>query len=142
MKPNLYLVNTARDLSACGIYDKGLEINQHNKFVKDVQKQIPTFEMPYMAFFDNGTIFIPLHWEEGSSGYMGGKVIGEIVPNGRCPDDCTLAEFIVDNVKGYELVRGGRSKGITGIIEFSPIELYPKTMEELSNNFDVFKKIF
>ena len=135
----LLIINTRRHPSEAGIVDdrRGLVIDQHNEFLEEIKTRNPSFGFPYIALFENGTLFLPREWTPKYQDYESAKIVNGIIKKGRWPKDCTLTEFIEDNIQGYELANGGRAKGITGIIEFSPTELYPAAMENLTGRYNL-----
>ena len=142
-KDTLYIANTKINHDDFGITEYKLIHSLQQQFIQKTKEQIPNFDFPYMALFDNGTYLIIQDVTSIGSSHAGGKVVDGICPSGRgFRDDCTLAEMIDDYIVGLPIDCEGtrRTKSLTGVIEFSPKELYPDAIQELSKKYDI-KKI-
>lgn len=138
----LYVINASMNPNDAGILDGGFDYDTHQLFLKKVQEKIQTFNIPYLAFFDNGvTLTLQSLTKEPieSFGVISGRVVDGVCPGGIGDGDCTLAEYVNHLVIGLKQYNGKRSKPITGIVEFSPTELYPEAMKDLSKRYQIEK---
>jgi hypothetical protein len=128
-KELLYVVNTNIDsLFTNPFINDSLtsSFEDHARFVLKVQEQIPNFNSPYLALFSKGGYFV-----SDNIRYPGGDW-GGIGTLGK-----PLEDYIEELIIGDETIWNGRVTPITAVVEFSPMELYPRVMEQLGKKYDI-----
>lgn len=126
--PDLYVVNTSihpgflnpRSMKPA-IRPEQAE-TEHGVFISKVRESYPGFDIPYFAFFDDGTYFVPM------SGLLRGGRVGNWRNSLNAAD---LAHEINRYAIGNGTIRKDEVIPITAVVEFSPEELFPGAISEI-----------
>ncbi|MBN2052524.1 hypothetical protein JW756_03400 [Candidatus Woesearchaeota archaeon] len=140
MSKELYVVNTTINHSFLfGLRSApffGDEIKAQRDFINKVRLQYPNFNVPYLALSKDGRLHIPdnIDWPGGVCGGVRDGIVGG---GGENREDCSLDEFIDRFVIGHRTMRIDKDTPITGVVEFSPTELYPEVIKKLEKKYEI-----
>lgn len=125
------------------------EMELHKNFINQVRREYLSFDFPYLALFPNYQYYLAqgmpvfiFHGEYNSFKDLPG-LVKKLLEDGAFSGNKVQASLLKINRKTEEYIWKNQplsihqGNGITAIVEFSPIELYPEIISNLEQIYSI-----